>query len=64
MDRAELLIHGQPKQFSLGEAVSPLRLRNSAVTVIRHEGGGLVCERWGGTDHLPDVTDIGPGPIR
>jgi broad specificity phosphatase PhoE len=46
------------------EGTSPLRLRNTAVTVIRHAGGALACEKWGGTDHLPELPDIGPGVIR
>jgi probable phosphoglycerate mutase len=46
------------------DGVSPLRLRNTAVTVMRNEGGALACERWGGTDHLPELPEIGPGPIR
>jgi broad specificity phosphatase PhoE len=43
---------------------SPLRLHNTAVTVVRHADGALTCERWGGTDHLPDLPEIGPGAIR
>ena len=46
------------------DGASPLRLRNTAVTVMRHQGGALVCERWGGTDHLPELPDVGLGPIR
>src|SRR5262245_55640654 len=34
------------------DGTTPLRLRNTAVTVIRHDSGTLTCERWGGTDHL------------
>jgi broad specificity phosphatase PhoE len=46
------------------DGTSPLRLRNTAVTIVRHREGALACERWGGMDHLPEVPEIGPGPIR
>ena len=46
------------------DGTSPLRLRNTAVTIVRHQSGALTCERWGGTDHLPELPEIGPGPIR
>src|SRR5688500_5437157 len=31
-----------------------LKLGNTAITILRHEGGELACERWGGLEHLPD----------
>jgi broad specificity phosphatase PhoE len=43
------------------DGISPLRLRNTAVTVMRHEGGQLACEAWGGVDHLPAPPDLPPG---
>jgi probable phosphoglycerate mutase len=40
---------------------SALRLGNTAITVVRHEGGGLACESWGGAEHLtPDLVPSYP----
>src|SRR5579884_1598664 len=33
---------------------TPLRLGNTAITVLRHENGALSCERWGALEHLPE----------
>jgi broad specificity phosphatase PhoE len=34
------------------DGTSALRLGNTAITVLRHEGGGLICDSWGGVEHL------------
>jgi probable phosphoglycerate mutase len=41
------------------DGVNPLRLKNTGVTVIHHEGGVLTCQLWGGVEHLPDADQSG-----
>lgn len=41
-----------------------LKLGNTAITILRHDGGELACERWGGLDHLPDGLRSGGGVVR
>lgn len=36
------------------DGVSPLRLRNTAITVVRHEDGAMRCESWGAIEHLTE----------
>lgn len=43
---------------------TPLRLKNTAITVIRHDAGPLACELWGGVDHLPDDALQSGGALR
>lgn len=38
-----------------------LKLGHTAVTVLRHEGGELACELWGGLDHLTPELRTGGG---
>ena len=41
------------------DGVSALRLGNTAITVVRHDGEGLACETWGGVEHL--TAELVPG---
>jgi broad specificity phosphatase PhoE len=38
-----------------------LKLGNTAITILRHQGGQLACERWGALEHLPDELRSGGG---
>ena len=38
-----------------------LKLGNTAITILRHEGGQLACERWGALEHLPEELRSGGG---
>jgi broad specificity phosphatase PhoE len=41
-----------------------LKLGNTAVTLLRHGGGELACEQWGGLEHLPEELRTGGGTVR
>ena len=41
------------------DGTSALRLGNTAITVLRHDGEGLACETWGGVEHL--TAELVPG---
>jgi len=41
-----------------------LKLGNTSVTILRHEGGELACESWGGLEHLPQELWTGGGVVR
>jgi broad specificity phosphatase PhoE len=41
------------------DGTSALRLGNTAITVVRHDGEGLACETWGGVEHL--TAELVPG---
>jgi probable phosphoglycerate mutase len=45
------------------DGLQPLRLGNTAVTVLRHESGVFSCEQWGGLDHLPATLRTGGGIV-